>query len=187
MLVRQDLILDAAFRAQRDKDLYHIKTHDSVNPTTFPVHSYVLECYENDDHRPPHKLKTVLRGPHKVVDYHRERNVYTVQNLATNKLEDFHEHHFQPFYYDPEHVNPYAEALKDKQLYVIEKIISHTGNPRFCSKMRFTVKWSSGEEPTIESWNNISSTIQLHTYLREHNLEKLIPKKNRVIKTNTNS
>ena len=102
-------------------------------------------------------------------------------------MEDFHEQHLQPFYYDPEHVNPYAEALKDKQLYVIEKILSHTGNPRFSSKMKFKVKWSSGDEPTIESWNNIASTTQLHTYLREQNLDKLIPRKYRIIQTNADT
>ena len=38
--------------------------------TEFPTNSYVLQSYENDNKRPPHKLNTKLRGPHKVIARH---------------------------------------------------------------------------------------------------------------------
>ena len=54
MISRQDVLLDTALRTQRDTDLYHIRTHEKAVgfDQSFPINSYVLQKYENDEHRP---------------------------------------------------------------------------------------------------------------------------------------
>ena len=178
LIKQQDILLDVALRTQREKDSYHILSREG-HTVVFPINSYVLQKYENDDARPPHKLNTTLRGPHKVVAYHRERRMYTVSNLSNNKLEDFHELKLQPFYYDPEKVDPYKEALKDTQSNEVEAVVSHTGNERFIRSLKFKVKWVQDNIPTIEPWQNLRDNTIVHQYLIANNLRKLIPAKYR--------
>ena len=184
LITQQDILLDVALRTQRTKDMYHIQGHEG-HTIVFPINSYVLQKYENDDGIPPHKLNTTLRGPHKVVSYHRERKVYTVLNLVSNKLEDFHELKLQPFYYDPEKIDPYVEALKDTQSNIVESIVSHTGNPLHVRSLKFKVKWLNDNTHTIETWKNLRDNAVLHQYLIANNLHRLIPKKFDNRETNT--
>jgi hypothetical protein len=84
-----------AMETQLDSDLYNIQRNNNLNKdeiTEFPINSYVLQRYEADGHRQPNKLNTPLRAPHKVIGKHTRNDgpdVYTVQNLTNNKLEDF--------------------------------------------------------------------------------------------------
>jgi hypothetical protein len=95
LISQQSNLLKVAMETQLDSDLYHIQRHTNLNKdeiTEFPINSYVLQRYEADGHRQPNKLKTPLRGPHKVIGKHTRNDgpdVYTVQNLTNNKLEDF--------------------------------------------------------------------------------------------------
>jgi hypothetical protein len=187
MIKRQNALIDSALQAQRDKDVLHIQLANSVADTVFPADSYVLQRYERDGHRPPHKLNTTLRGPHKVVAYHRGRSKYTVRNMTNNKLEDFHEQHLQPFYYDPARVNPMEVAARDKQQYVVQEIRGHRGNPRFSKKMTFEVKWAGYDETSWEPWDNVKTTHQLHVYLANQGLQRLIPKQYAVPPTTNNA
>ena len=61
-----------------------------MESSTFPINSYVLVNYENDNNRPPSKLHTQLRGSLKVVSINADNTSYTLQNLVNNKLESFH-------------------------------------------------------------------------------------------------
>ena len=87
-------------RTQSETGTIHIEHTRNYNQdiTEFPINSY-----------PPHKLGTVLRGPHKILGRHRRPDgpdVYTVQNLANSKLEDFKVTDLRPFRYDPQRINP---------------------------------------------------------------------------------
>ena len=70
------------------------KTHEdyfnkfTAERTEFPINSYVLVNY--GDKPTPSKFHSYWRGPYRVVQQDNEdKNRYTVQNLVTNKLEDF--------------------------------------------------------------------------------------------------
>ena len=100
--------------------------HANRNPkeiTEFPINSHVLQTYEQDNKRPPTKLNSKLRGPHKIVAKRSTeigpdvQNANTVQNLASNKLEDFKVTDLKPFRFDEQRVNPQEIALRDKKLY----------------------------------------------------------------------
>ena len=179
-LSKQALLLATAYKNQSDEDLYQLaRIPDDI--TEFPLNSYVLQRYENDEHRPPHKLNTRLRGPHKVISKRNdgEVDIYTVENLATNKLEDFKVMDLQPFNYDPAVCDPREIAYRDKQMYAVEAIRGHTGSRTQRAKMRFLVKWLGypEEENTWEPWAHIKDNRILHEYLREHKMGSLVPKR----------
>ena len=149
--------------------------------TDFPLNSYVLQRYENDEHRPPHKLNTRLRGPHKVLSKRNdgEVDIYTVENLATNRLEDFKVHDLQPFTYDPAYCDPRAVAMQDQQMFAVEAIRRHRGHRARKAQMEFEVKWLGYPESdnTWEPWANLRDNRALHAYLQAQGMESLIPRK----------
>ena len=62
--------------------------------------------------------------------------------------------------------------------FYIEKIMTHTGDKKTPSRMEFLVKWLNYDESenSWEPWKSLRKTYQLHNYLREHNMQSLIPK-----------
>ena len=79
--------------------------------------------YEKLDHKPASKLFSNLKGSYF------EGSIYTVRNLVTNKLEDFHITNLYPFVYDLLNVDLRQVASIDQEIVDIDKITSHTGNP----------------------------------------------------------
>ena len=178
-LEKQTQLLAIAYQHQKEDDIYKL-SQPPTEITEFPINSYVLQRYENDDHRPPHKLNTRLKGPHRVLSKRNdgEVDIYTVENLATNKLEDFKVHDLQPFNHDPAYHDPKAVAMHDQQLYAVEAIRDHKGNRNQRSRLTFLVKWLGYPDSanTWEPWANLRNNRVLHTYLREHGMASLIPK-----------
>jgi hypothetical protein len=83
MLKVQETCLRIAKMNQRESDAFHIATRQ-LSETVFPINSYVLVAYENGKQ----KMNTYLHGPYRVIS--KQGAVYTVQNLVTNQLLDFH-------------------------------------------------------------------------------------------------
>ena len=92
--VQHDIIIVAQQTQQKVHEEYFDKF--PIEHTEFPVNSYVLVNY--GDQQKPSKLHAHWRGPFRVVKIDEEDlNHYTVQNLVTNKLEDFPVHQRKPF------------------------------------------------------------------------------------------
>ena len=106
--------------------------------TEFPINSYVLVQYENFEHKSPSLLHPNLKGPYQVVNY--EGSIYTVRNLVTNKLEDFHITNLRLFEYDPLIVDPRQVANIDQEMVDIDEITSHTGNPKQRAHTTFPIR-----------------------------------------------
>jgi hypothetical protein len=102
---------------------------------------------------------------------------YTVQNLITNKLEDYHITQLRPFNYEPEFINPTDIAQRDKQMEEVDHIVTHKGNSRYKSKMTFKVRWKSCNESDDSwlSWQDLRNNSALHEYLNANKMRKLIP------------
>ena len=66
-----------------------IREH-SQETTDFPIGTFVLVSYPQTGmgRRPPTKLHPRLRGSYQVVN--RRKDKYTVRNLLTSTMEDFH-------------------------------------------------------------------------------------------------
>jgi hypothetical protein len=140
--------------------------------------SYVLIGYPKTSHHsgPPTKFHTNLKGPYQVVS--KTGAVYTVRNLVSNKLEDFHITLLREFLYDPQFVDPRKIAMCDEQFYEIERILTHKGQFNKKDTLYFKVKWlgyEDKEDDTWEPWKNLRNNAILHAYLRDNNLTKYIP------------
>jgi transposase InsO family protein len=162
--VQQDIIQVAQQTQEKTHEEYFQRFSDER--TKFPVNSYVLVNY--GDKQPPTKFHAFWRGPYRVVSQDSiDQNRYTVQNLVTNKLEDFPVHQIKP-YLDNGIDSPEEVAMTDDpRLHVVEKILSHKGNKGQPHTLKFQVKWEDLPitSTTMESYNSIKNTQPLHDYL----------------------
>ena len=179
--IQSELLLQAR-EAQEKRDTHNIARRTPMNVTEFSIHSYVLIGYPKTSHHsgPPSKFHTNLKGPYQVVAKSGTR--YTVRNLVTNKLEDFHITLLREFLFDPEYVDPVKIAMCDEQFYEIEKVLAHKGQFNKKDTLFFKVKWlgyDDEKDNTWEPWKNLRLNIRLHQYLRDKNLTTHIPKEYR--------
>jgi hypothetical protein len=149
--------------------------------TEYDVNSYVLMNYPDTiaGKKPPHKLLTYLKGPLRVVSYKGAR--YQLEDLTSRKIVETHVSNLRPFYYDPEEVDPLQIALKDKEQYVVQKIVAHRGVWSQKTQMSFKVRWAGYDESqdTWEPWTALLHNQRLHEYLRDKGQARLIPKSHR--------
>eukprot|EP01036_Dinobryon_divergens_P062083 gene62083-biopygen43588 len=129
------------------------------------------------DGRPPTKFHPRLKGPYLVANFQGDK--YTLRNLVTEELEDFHVTRLREFRYDDRFVDPRDIALRDVEEYYVERILAHSGNPTKLKTLQFHVKWRGFDESynTWEPWKNLRETEKLHRYLISKGLHKLIPAK----------
>jgi hypothetical protein len=173
MLQIQYDIISAAKETQWLINKDHLKTNPT-STTQFEINSYVLVEY---DDKPPTKLNTHLKGPLRVVNFN--GNVYTLQNLVTEKNEDHHISKLRQFYYDPSLTDPILIANKDEQMVNVESILEMKGNPHNSrSNLYFKVHWKgcTEREDSWEPYSNLRHNSILHDFLIRNKLRKLIPK-----------
>jgi hypothetical protein len=77
-------------------------------------------------------------------------------------------------------VDPMEIANSDTQSFIVDGIISHTGDKRAKTKMMFMVQWKGYEGHPDEfsevPWGNLKNNVFLHNYLRDNNMAGIIPK-----------
>jgi transposase InsO family protein len=171
MLQAQSEILYTARKTLESRDDFHLSRQHG-NPTTFEINSYVLVDYIE---QPPTTLHTNLEGPFRVVSS--VDGKYTLQNLVTEELNEYHVSRLRPFYYDDEDV-PRHTANRDTQQWDVDSIINHVGDQNHRKELIFRVRWLGHDEScdTWEPYSNLRHNIKLHDYLRANKMKKLIPK-----------
>ena len=157
---------------KRDED--HMATKQHIQPTVFPINSYVLVDYVD---QPPTTLHAPLEGPLRVISSNNGQ--YILQNLVTDKLVEYHVSRLRPFYYDDENL-PQLTANKDAQQWDVDFIVDHAGDSSHRKELFFRVRWLGHDElsDTWEPYSNLRHNTKLHDYLRANKLKKLIPKYN---------
>ena len=95
MQSKQAELIEIARHNQTQKDQHHIIQAGPRDATEFPINSYVLVKYRN---RPPTKFHSAWRGPMRVINFNKDH--YTLQDLVTDKLKNFHVTRLKPFVYD---------------------------------------------------------------------------------------
>jgi hypothetical protein len=124
----------------------------------------------------PSKLHTQLHGPYRVVS--RQGNVYTLENLVTHGIIDFHVKLLRQFKYDNDYVIPREVAQHDKDYFEIEEIISHKfkKNPKILSNLELLIKYEGERDSKWQNWNpTFRANEKIHLYLRNNQLVRLIP------------
>ena len=179
LLKAQQEIIEIAVRNQMEIDQFHIASRGGKSITEFPINSYVLVNYENEQHRPPSKLHTFLRGPLRVVNFNGP--IYTLQNLVDNKLEDFHVKLLHPFRFDQANVDPKLIAQHDDDYFEIQEVQSHRfKNPKNknCSNLEFKIRFQGDGEAVWQPWSrDLQKVDKIHDYLQVNKLKRCIPSK----------
>jgi hypothetical protein len=179
-LAAQATILRVAKEHQEAKDAQHI-ADNSGRVDEFAPGTYVLTRYPQVStfkvRGPPTKFHTLWKGPLRVVSSKGAR--YTLINLVTNETEDTHVTNLKEFLFDADKVDPKAVAYKDDREFIIEKVVAHEGNPKVVSTLMFKVRWAGYDEKADVwvPWKEVRLTSQLHEYLRQNRLARLIPRK----------
>jgi transposase InsO family protein len=173
MVEAQYLLIDRAATQQRAIDAKNCKKRQREDPTEFPDGSLVLVQYHKKGFKkgPPNKVLTNLKGPYQVIAH--ELNAYELRDLGSEKIETHHVTDLRPFKYDPEHTDPAEVALTDKQLFVVDAITAHEGDPRRKSSMTFTVKWKGYEGHPDEFtpnqlYKDLKNNVSFHEYCRKN-------------------
>ena len=70
-------------------------------------------------------------------------------------------------------------ARSDKQLLIVDAILSHMSNPKLKSNMTFKAKWQGDEGHPDEyqdlPWNELGNNSVIHEYLETDGMSTLIP------------
>ena len=98
---------------------------------------------------------------------------YTLLDLITGKGTDFHLSDMKPFVFDSAVTNPQDVARRDRMEFFIEKILNHRSTIQKRKDLKFFVRCDS--DGTWETYSALRNSIPLHLYLRDKNLEQLIP------------
>ena len=176
LLTAQKDILEIAMSNQKETDQFHISERGGKEITEFPINSYVLVNYEGADQRPPTKLHTFLRGPLRIVNHNGP--IYTLENIVTNKLEDFHVKLLHPFKFDTADVDPHEVAEHDEDYYGIIEVRNHrfTNASERRSDLEFLILFQGDRVPSWQPWSiDLSKNEKIHQYLNQHQMRKFIP------------
>ena len=100
MLRNQAVLLELAQKNQLIKDQKHMTRFDPTRLTVYLDNLYVrVEYFDNPmEKRAPTNLHPLLKGPYQGLN-HNDRNECVLQNLVTDKLENFHLTKVCPFGY----------------------------------------------------------------------------------------
>ena len=151
----------------------------NIEPRTiFPIDSYVLALNPRGSET---RLHCNWRGPFPVVSF--DKSEYTLQNLITKKNRAVLASQLKPFRFNPTSQSPTDTARRDYMEIFIEDILTHVGNKKKPSTMKFLVKWLNYDSThnSWEPWKSMRTTDQLHKYLRDNNMSYVIRNKNRNI------
>ena len=175
----QAIALQVAQETQAKTDAKHLATGSSEHrKTEFRINDYVLVAYEKDGHKAPTKLHPILRGPCQIVNKvaRPEGDIYTVQHMDSNKIEDFHVKLLRPFHHDARYTDPSKVATADNLTFEVETILDHKflSAKQMKSTMEVLVQWTGYETPTWEPYSNVANVSVFHEYLRTNNLSRLL-------------
>ena len=176
MLQVQSRIIQIAVDNQIETDKFHIQQRQIKNQTIFDINSYVLVEYENK--QTPTKLHLRSKGPYRVVN--KIGNIYTLQNIVTNKIEDYHVKLLRPFHYDPAITDPMDVARRDEEYHVIQQVLNHRfkDNKQTRTSLEFHIKWAGDKEPDWYTWSaDYAKNQVIQQYMKTNKLSRFLSKR----------
>ena len=145
----QQTIISKARSNLKEKDAKNIAQRLEANEgevTKFPIHSYVLVEPQNyfTIRKETNKLKTILKGPFKVVAISDDSAKYTVLNLVTMRLRVYHVSAFRKFHARPEDTDLTKYAVRDSNFYMVRSVKGF--KPKSFKKKK---EWRLEETPRV--------------------------------------
>jgi hypothetical protein len=170
----QSQVIEAARNTQIYNDQQHIIQNQPKEITEFPINSYVLVKYRD---RPPTKFHSTWRGPMRVVNFNKSQ--YTLQDLVTDKLKNFHVTQLKAFVYDEMDIDPADIARAEQNEFLVESILAHRHDgTKKRTNYEFLVKWAGYDESsnTWEPWEFVRDNDKLIVYLYNNQLRQFLSK-----------
>ena len=166
----------------RSKDAKHMEEYPEER-TSFEEGSYVLAEHRHNSLRrgPKSKLLPFLRGP-LLVKSRKDKGIYVLQDIVSQRLCDYHVSKLRPFQYDPNSLNPLDIAVTDlPDEFVVEACLGIRGNLRGPkSQLEFQVRWLGygPEDDTWEPWKCVKDNEIVLSWLYTHEhprIRRLVP------------
>ena len=176
MLQVQQKIIFIAQQSQEQNDTHYIIAQENkgnYKQTHFPINSYVLVEYET---RKDSKLHTKRHGPYRVIN--RIGTVYTLENLVTGKLRDYHVKLLSQYNHDEVNTDINKVAKIDEELADITQVLSHRfkSSKKTLNNLELLLVWEDDPKPTWFPWNSSLRSIDvIHRYFENNQMRKFIP------------
>eukprot|EP00762_Andalucia_godoyi_P008723 ANDGO_04722.mRNA.1 Retrovirus-related Pol polyprotein from transposon 17.6 len=156
----QKVAVSASQEHQRSVVAKRLKS--SQHPITFEPGDYVLVSYPE---RAPSKLAPTWKGPMLIIA--RLENLYTCQDLVTQKTHDFHVSRLKEYRMDSTE-DPLSIAQVDSDEYQVECLVEHRGKKK--KDVEFRVRWKgySNEDDSWLPYKEVRDLEALDAYLALH-------------------
>jgi hypothetical protein len=130
------------------------------------------------------KLEYLKTGPWIIHDI--QKNLVILRNLVFNATRRAHITQLTPFLYDEDRTTPELEAMKDKQEFLVEKIMDIKNIRGKRKDIQVKVRWAgySAQHDSWVQWKHIRQNSLLQQYCRDHRYRFLIRKKEAAPKSN---
>ena len=121
------------------------------------------------------KLEPRLEGPYKVTQS--INTTVTLQSLVSKRVFTKHISNLVRYYLDPKTLPPDQVAMIDDNAYLVGAVLQHTVATRNMGP-KFLIKWKDypPEDNTWEPLDHVLNNTIVHQYMRDHKMEKWIPK-----------
>lgn len=170
LITKQKAIIEIAQNKIDIHNEQHLSQNSNRETTIFEIGSYVKLIYPNDIR--PTRIDMKYSGPFQIIS--RDGDEYNIMNLVTFKTVNVHNSRLIKYNYATEH--PRLIANKNNQVFDIKTITAHRGNINKNSTLEFYVQYEIDDSWEWNNWKNLRSNIKLHEYLKNNNLQRLIPK-----------
>jgi hypothetical protein len=171
----QQSIIERARSNLQEKDAKHIARKTEVNEgevTIFPIHSYVLAEPQNyfTVRKETNKLKTILKGPFKVVAISDDNSKYTVLNLVTDRIRVYHVSALRAFNARPEDTDLTKYAVRDDNYFMVRSVKGF--RPKSYKRkdsrktLEFQIEWDIDGSLTWEPWSAVRTLKEVRKWVQ---------------------
>ena len=177
----QNKMIEIAQNNQRERDSRHVqkkmKLYENRRESPYKIGDFVLLTHPNG--QPPQKWSYNKHGPFKIATI--DNGIVTVTSV-NGQEKQVNISRLVPFHYDSTTTNPEVIAAQEKDMFIVENILSHKedGVGRGKQSYKFQVKWEGWDGPTDLTWEpmkHLKNNSIFHAYCKQNKLEKLIPEK----------
>jgi transposase InsO family protein len=179
LLLQQQTLLKSARSSQETLNNRNLSERNEKREgeavTSHPLGSYVLVKYPQSTYGrgPPTKLLPFWKGPMLVETV--AGNKYSLRNIVTGKIVDYHLQLLKPFLFDERFVSPVEVAISEHDEYLVDAILDHKFLGGDKDKLVCLVSWLGYQEESWEPVSNLRLVEKFHDYAKAHKLVRFIP------------